>query len=383
MLSFLGQVEIVFGLWCIPLFIVLAWTQGWSTVQTYVNSRDYAEAIYIIIILAITSTYPIIRFAEKCLGKLAEMGGGTPLAWWVVLLCVGPLLGAVIKETVAMTLVAVLLGRHFFAYRPTRVLAYATMALACTNISAAGMITSFGSSSTLIAANAWGWKTPFMFTQFGWKAIGGILLANGVYYAWFKEEFKKLAARKDALVKEGKRPLEPPLWITFVHVLFLIWLISNSHSPLIAAGSFVLFMGFYRATAPYQTFLDLREPIFVGFFLASLIIMSGLQTWWIVPIVENLTPSSALLASLGISAVTHNASSNLLYVQIPNLSDALKYVLFAGTAAAGGLTLMANGPNLIAYSLLEPFFKHKISFARFFLFALIPTLILVGCLVLL
>ena len=92
LLSFIGQVEIVFGLWCIPLFIMLAWTYGWSTVQTYVNSRDHGEAIYIVIILAITSTYPIIRFAEKCLGKLAEIGGGTPLAWWVVLLCVGPLL---------------------------------------------------------------------------------------------------------------------------------------------------------------------------------------------------------------------------------------------------------------------------------------------------
>ena len=173
----------------------------------------------------------------------------------------GPLARVVIKETVAMTLVAALLGRHFFAYRPARVLAYATLALACTNISAAGMITSFGSSSTLIAAHAWGWKTPFMFTHFGWKAIVGILLANGVYYAWFREEFKKLALKREPLGEEGRRPQEPPLWLSCVHILFLIWLIANSHTPLIAAGSFVLFMGFYRGTAPYQSFMDLREPI--------------------------------------------------------------------------------------------------------------------------
>ena len=379
---FLGEVEIIFGLWCIPLFLALTYTHGWLTVTNYVNSRDYGEAIYIIVVLAFASTYPIIRLAEKGLGKLAALGGGSPLAWWVVLLSVGTLLGALIKETVAMTILAVLIGRHFFVQGPSSKLAYATLALACVNISAAGMLTSFGSSSTYIVAKAWGWDTSYMFAHFGWKALLGIVLANLTYYGFFKEEFKKMAVVKKHHFELVDLPLETPLWISWVHILFLIWLIYNGQTPLIAAGSFILFLGFYRATVPYQSYMDLRQPLLVGFFIASLIVMSGLQVWWIVPIIESLTAGSALLVSLAISAVTHNASSTLLYAQIPHLSDTLKYVLFTGTAAAGGLTIMANGPNLIAYSILERFFNYNVSFVRFFLFALIPTLIVVLCLML-
>ena len=44
--------------------------------------------------MALASTRPIIDLAESALRRLATLGGGTPAAWWITILIVGPLLGS-------------------------------------------------------------------------------------------------------------------------------------------------------------------------------------------------------------------------------------------------------------------------------------------------
>ena len=369
---FFGEVEVVYGFWCFLLFSVAASWHGVQPVLKYIASYDYNEAFFVAVALATASTYPIMRFADKSLSRLADLGGGTPLAWWVLLLTFGPLLGALLKETVAMTILAVLLTKHFFSCRPSKSLAYATLALLFTNISVAGILTTFASSSIVMVANSWKWNTVYLLQTFGWKVVAGIVVSNGLYFWLFHKELRSLKLLK----KELKGQPEVPFWVTAVHLLFLAWIALNSANPIILIPSFILFIGFYQATAPYQVFMNLREPLFVGFFLASLIVLSDMQFWWIEPVVERLDETGLYFASLLISAFTHNSSAALLYSHLPNLNEHVKVLLMSASMAAGGLTIMANGPNIVAYSLLEESFDHEMSFTKLFIAAFLPTLIM-------
>lgn len=372
LLFFFGEVEVVFGVWCGVLFVLASFTFGWSAILSYMASHDYSEAIFVAVALALASTYPIMRFADKVLSAFAHLGGGSPLAWWVLLLTIGPLLGAVMKESVAMTILALLMAKHFFVCRPSQPLAYATLGLLFTNISVSGLFTSFASSAVLMVAAPWKWDSFFMWRTFGWRGLAGIAVSNLIYFLAFHKEL--CALRKP--VREEAPQVEVPLWVTAIHLLFLTWITVNSAYPIVVIGSFILFLGFYQATAPYQVFMNLREPLLVGFFLASLILISGLQTWWIEPIVEGLHTGALYLAALVITSFTHNASAALLFVHLPNLTESVKYLLICATMAGGGLTIMANGPNLVAYSILSEFFNRDMSFTRLFLAALVPTLVM-------
>lgn len=372
LLFFFGEVEVVFGVWCCILFIIASFSFGWNAILSYMAAHDYSEAIFVAVALALASTYPIMRFADKVLSAIARLGGGSPLAWWVLLLTIGPLLGAVMKESVAMTILALLLARHFFVCRPSLPLAYATLGLLFTNISVSGLFTSFASSAVLMVAAPWKWDTPFMWHTFGWKGIAGIVVSNLIYFLLFHKELRSMQ-----LPPEKEAPqVEVPLWVTGIHLIFLTWITINSSHPIVVIGSFVLFLGFYQATAPYQIFMNLREPLLVGFFLASLILLSGLQIWWIEPVVEGLNRGGLYLAALIITSFTHNASSTLLFAHLPHLTEQVKYLLITATMAGGGLTIMANGPNLVAYSILSDFFNRDMSFTRLLLAALIPTLVM-------
>ena len=49
----------------------------------------------------------------------------------------------------------------------------------------------------------------------------------------------------------------------------MAWTVVNSHYPALFLGGFLFFLGFVRATAAYQSRLDLKAPLLVGFFLAG------------------------------------------------------------------------------------------------------------------
>jgi hypothetical protein len=57
----------------------------------------------------------------------------------------------------------------------------------------------------------------------------------------------------------------------------MAWTVFNAHYAALFLGGFLFFLGFARATAPYQGRIELKTPLLVGFFLAGLVIHGGLQ----------------------------------------------------------------------------------------------------------
>ena len=218
---FMGEVEAVFGIWLIPLFVAITAFHGWATMVEYVGNVNVADAIFVVVIMAMASSLPIVRFTETVIAKVSAVGKGTPASWWLAILTLGPLLGSFITGPAAMTICALLLRHRFYGLKPSGRLKYATLGLLFVNISVGGVLTQFGSPPVVIAASAWNWDLAYMLTHFGWKAVIGIISSNLLYLTVFRREFSTLATNvpDEEQDQERRRPI--PWRITAIHILFL------------------------------------------------------------------------------------------------------------------------------------------------------------------
>ena len=383
-LHFFGEVEVVFGLWAVPLMGAIVAYHGWKTAEEYFNTTvNYTEPLFVVVIMALASTRPIITLAESALQRFARLGGATPAAWWVSILIVAPLLGSFITEPAAMTIAALLLARQFFDLRPSMSLRYATLGLLFVNVSIGGTMTHFAAPPVLIVAREWGWSTAFMMSHFGWRAVLAVVASTTLYYVSYLKEFRALAnvraiaeremASDDAVPAQSLLPV--PAWVIIVHIAFIVFTVANSHYPALFFGGFFFFLGFARATAAFQTLADFKTPMLVGFFLAGIVIHGGLQGWWIGPLLSSLSQIGLFWMATALTAFNDNALITKLATLVPDFSDAFKIAVVEGAVTGGGLTVIANAPNPAGQALLIRFFDGAVSPLRLFAAAAIPTLI--------
>ena len=385
LLHFLGEVEVIFALWGVPLVIAIVLSRGWDTAAHYLNDTvNYTEPLFVVVIMALASTRPIIELAEGTLRRLANLGGGTPAAWWVVILVAGPLLGSFITEPGAMTISALLLARQFYDLKPSPRLKYATLGLLFVNVSIGGTLTHFAAPPILMVARPWNWNTEYILGHFGWRAAVAIAVSTLAYYLVFRKEFAALATRPPVpdvmpptpeAVAYGTPSLPTPWWVTSVYVLFMIWTVINAHYPALFLGGFLFFLGFDRATAAYSTLSDFRTPLLVGFFLAGLVVHGGLQAWWIAPVISTLSETPLFISATILTAFNDNALITYLATLVPDLHEGLKQAVVAGAVTGGGLTVIANAPNPAGQALLGRFFDDAVHPLYLFAGAMIPTLV--------
>jgi Putative Na+/H+ antiporter len=375
-LHFLGEVEAVFGIWVIPLALLMWIYKGPEVTRHYLDQDvSYVEPLFVVIIMAVAASRPIVQAAARILGLVARQ---SPARWWFALLTLGPLLGSFITEPAAMTLCAMLLGREFYRLSPSLRFMYATLGLLFVNISVGGALTNFAAPPVLIVAGKWGWSTLYMLEQFGLRAVAGIIVGNLAYFLIFRKEFTQLAVHGRIIPPDDADGLEPvPLWITGVHLAFLGWTVLVAHEPALFIGGFLFFLAFTMATAAYQDEIQMRSPMLVGFFLAGLVIHGGLQGWWIEPVLSRLGEYPLLFGATVLTAFNDNAAITYLATLVPNFSDSLKVAVMSGAICGGGLTVIANAPNPAAQSLLQKYFPGGgIAPGSLFLAALFPTLVM-------
>ena len=386
LLHFVGEVEVVFGLWAIVLFVAMVGHLGMAGATHYFNDTvNYTEPLFVVVIMALASSRPVVGFAEAALGRVAGLGRGTSTAWWLSILTIGPVLGSFITEPAAMTICALLLGRQFYDLQPSRRLKYATLGLLFVNVSIGGTLTNFAAPPILMVARPWGWDTAFVMGHFGWRAVLAILTSNALYLLVFRRELAALAllpAEPDVVRPDddgGRTPaaglLPVPAWLVAVHLAFMAWTVLNAHYPALFIWGFLIFLGFTKATAAYQSQIELKAPLLVGFFLAGLVIHGGLQAWWIGPTLASLTVEPLFFASTLLTAFNDNALITYLATLVPNLSESLKVAVVEGAVTGGGLTVIANAPNPAGQALLGRFFGHAIHPLGLLLGALLPTII--------
>ena len=398
---FLGEVEAIFGIWLIPLLIslVLMVPDGLSTAAFYVDTRNYTEPIFVVIIMAIASSRPVIQFAESAMRGVASIGKESPAAWWLSILIVAPVLGSFITEPAAMTIASLLLGQQFYLLDPTPKFKYATLGLLFVNISVGGTLTHFAAPPVLMVADSWHWDLPYMFTHFGWRAVLGVVVATVIYYFIFRKNFDLLNERAKEL--KASNTFEPvpepaPFWVILVHLGFVAWTVFTLHHPAFFVGGFLFFLAFTMSTHHHQFDIQLKSPLLVGFFLAGLVTHGGLQGWWISPVLSSLKEVPLFIGATILTAFNDNAAITFLASQVPAFSPdmlvadhwvsktgealakarGLEYAVVAGAVTGGGLTVIANAPNPAGQSILNKYFRNGISPIGLLLGALFPTLIM-------
>ncbi len=389
-LHFLGEIEVVFGLWVIALMAAGVYFHSWHDVQLYLgHDVNFTEPLFVVVIMAIAASRPVIQFAEKCVAGVASLGGGTVASWWLAVLTLGPLLGSFITEPAAMTISAMILARKIYPLRPSGKLAYGTLGLLFVNVSIGGTLTHFAAPPILMVASLWEWDMGYVFSILGWKCALSILLGNGLYFLAFRRELAELDHRahpqagESRLLRWAEREDPVPRRVVLVHLGFLAWTVLCSHYPAMFLGGFLFFIAFVEATRHHQNLIGLRSPILVGFFLGALVIHGRCQSWWIEPLLTSGMPEwILLLGSAFLTAFNDNAAITYLASQAPGLSDFAKYAVVAGAVAGGGLTVIANAPNPAGQSILGRFFDGGVSAGKLALGAAIPTTLVVVILLL-
>ncbi len=388
---FLGEVEAIFGLWVIALAIAGSYYHSWYDFEIYLSKdRTFIEPLFVVVIMAIAASRPVLRFAERVMALAASLGKGSPAAWWLSVLIIAPILGSFITEPAAMTIGALLLAKKFYRYNPPAKLAYGTLGLLFVNISVGGTLTHFAAPPVLMVAGEWGWDMPFMFLHFGWKSAAGIVLGCVLYFLFFRKELERIGAKAKEMgddefgqVSWQDREDPIPLWVTLAHLAFLGWTVYTAHFPVLFIGAFLFFLAFVMATRHHQNAISMRSPMLVGFFLAGLVIHGGCQAWWIAPIIVQLPDQALMLGATILTAFNDNAAITYLAAQVEGISSAAKHAVVAGAVAGGGLTVIANAPNPAGQSILSRFFVGGISPLGLALGAAIPTVIVYLCLSLL
>ncbi len=179
LLEFMGQPEAVFGIWSVVLSLAMILMVGWQPTVEYLGQDGrYVEPMFVVVIMTVAASRPIIKLFELLLWRITNLMGGSLRAWWLVVLSLGPLLGSFITEPAAMTICAYLLAEKFYVLPISERLKYVTIAALFVNISVGATLTNFAAPPILMVADAWHWDLSFMLRNFGWKAVLAILAIN-------------------------------------------------------------------------------------------------------------------------------------------------------------------------------------------------------------
>lgn len=374
----LGEVEVVFGLWAGLFVIVYAALEGLERAITYVDHLDYTEPLFVFAIMAIASTKPVVNAAKKLmltLSYLVPLPGKVSMYW--TCLVAGPLLGSFITEPAAMTVTALLLRDLYFSRETSERLKYVTLAVLFVNISIGGVLTPYAAPPVLMVAGKWNWTAYYMLTHFGYKSVIAVVMNACLATAFL---WKELTSMQALHASEKLTGTKEPLWLKIVHLFFLALIVISSHHPAFFMGLFMFFLGINTITSEYQGPLKIRQSLLVAYFLAGLIVLGPSQAWWLKHLLAVLDSHTLFLGASMLTAITDNAALTFLGSQVENISEVSKYALVAGAVSGGGLTVIANAPNLAGFSILQKNFGASgISPLNLFLHALVPTVISMGC----
>ena len=374
-LHFLGEIEIVFGLWAAVLIFIWSMLFGSSSAISYIESLSFNEPIFVFVIMCLSATKPVISSTSHLINLVVKI---TPKAYqsilaYITILVIGPLLGSIITEPAAMTVTALLLRERYFNQSTNSKFKYATLGLLFVNVSIGGTLTNFAAPPVLMVARKWGWDNSFMLLTFGLKAISAILISTFLVTAIFFKELRKINI---SLPVNSVERRTIPWWMVAIHFIFIGLTIAHSHHTSFFVGLFLLFLGWVKVSVRYQDEIRLKESLLVAFFLAGLVTLGNLQDWWLKPLITDLHDLVLYFGTIGLTAFTDNAILTYLGTLIPDMNDSSKYYLVAGAITGGGLTVIANAPNPAGYGILQPCFgKEGISPLFLILGALPPTII--------
>lgn len=369
------EVELVFPFFAVFYFGIFCLRNGLQEGIAHFSDLHFQEPIFVFFIVLMSSVQPLLILAERGLQKLGSVLSqrtrwDLKLSELLCLLTLGPLLGSLITEPAAITISALMVKKMFPS--ASKKFMYSLLATLFVNISVGGALTAFAAPPILMVARPWGWSSLFVFKNFGWKAILILIMNSGWIVFRFRNEILKYARHLSA----GHENEKLSNWKVIVfHVLSLVLLILFSHQTIHSIFVFLIFLAGYYYWKKNQKNLKWKESFLVGFFLAGVVLLGSFQSWWIEPLFQQTTSFTLYLGASILTGFVDNAALTYLGTLVPHLSLHDQYFLVAGSLVGGGLTLIANAPNMVGFSLLAEKFEGGFESSLLFIYALVPTLL--------
>jgi len=404
----LSEVEAVFGVWAFVLLVLMALAAGVTDAVAYLDTRNFTEPAFVFAIMVVAASRPILQLVVAVVRLLARaLPIHRALATYFVTLSFVPLAGSFVTEPAAMTLAALLLRDAYFRRPGQAGFKYLTIGVLFVNVSIGGVLTAYAAPPVLMVAQTFGWDTAFMAGQFGWRAVLAVMINAGLLTLVCRAQLLSgevgpahaAAPARDGAAQgrkaqqgstqnaQGAAPAHPPAdprlpvpWIVVgIHLFFLVGIVLSAHHPIVFLGFLMLFIGYAGAYRRHQNTLLIREGLMVGFFLAGLVILGGLQQWWLQDLLAGLPPLVLFWGATLLTAVTDNAALTYLGSLVQGTDALWRYMLVAGAVTGGGLTVIANAPNPAGFAILKGAFPDgAISPLKLLLSALLPTLVAAG-----
>jgi hypothetical protein len=207
-----------------------------------------------------------------------------------------------------------------------------------------------------------------MFHHFGIKALIAVVANALIVTSMFNKHLP------NASISKSKNDV--PAFVISVHLLFLISIVIFAHHPVVFMGLLLFFLGYTQAYAKHQSPLLLKQALMVSFFLGGLVVLGGLQEWWLQAVVQGMNEEWLFYGSVALTSIADNAAIAYLGSLVQGTTEAFKYALVAGVLAGGGLTVIANAPNPAGAALLKAHFPNgAISALSLLIAAFVPTLV--------
>ncbi|HEX5805547.1 MAG TPA: putative Na+/H+ antiporter [Macromonas sp.] len=344
----LGEVEVVFGFWAMVLILCMLALQGPTEATAYLDSRNFTEPMFVFAIMVIAASRPILQLAGwvvRLFVRYLPLPRG--MATYFVVLAVVPLMGSFITEPAAMTLAALMLRDTLFNHPVSSKLKYATLGVLFVNISIGGTLTPYAAPPVLMVAAKWQWDLWFMVSQLGWKAAVAVVINAASAMLLLRHELGHMEAQTQ------QQQDSVPTLLILAHLFFLVTVVIFAHHPAVFLGLFMFFLGVASAYQRHQNPLILREAFLVAFFLAGLVVLGGLQQWWLQPLLLRMDADSIFFGATLLTAITDNAALTYLGSLVEGLSPEFQLALVAGAVTGGGLTVIANAPNPAGVAILR------------------------------
>ncbi len=367
----MSEVEVVFGFWAIIFTLAYVLIGGYAAASDYVTTRSYNEPLFVFVIMVVCSSKPVRDFVNRLISVVIKLPILKPqIIFFFTAFAIAPLLGSFITEPAAMTIIATLVLNALLEKNEiSEKFRYAILGLLFVNISIGGTLTPYAAPPVLMVTEKWGWDMSFMLTHFGWKAALACFVSTLICFLQNKKSilsFKIVSSSSQA----------SPLWVQLMSLIFVGVIVLWHKLPIVFIGLFLAFIVFAQFTRKHQHKLKMKESGLVGFFLAGLVVLGGLQSWWLEPIISRLSSAFLYTSAIALTAVTDNAAITYLGTLVSHLADESKYVLVAGAVVGGGLTVIANAPNPAGYGILNSSFgEDGIKASKLFVGALMPTLV--------
>lgn len=369
----LSEVEAVFGVWACVLLASMALLVGIEDAVVYLDTRNFAEPAFVFAIMVVAASRPVLELVNMLVKGLSRvLPFNNELATFFVIMSFVPLAGSFITEPAAMTLAALMLRDAYFHRSGQAGFKYMTIGVLFVNISIGGVITAYAAPPVLMVASTFGWDTAYMASHFGWRAVVAVVINAAVLTLICRPYLL------DGTIggEDESKPARPavPFTVIAIHTFFLIGIVLSSHHPIVFLGFLMLFIGYAHAYSRHQNPLLIREGLMVGFFLAGLVILGGLQKWWLQDLLGGLSPMVLFWGATALTAITDNAALTYLGSLVEGTNELWRYMLVAGAVTGGGLTVIANAPNPAGFSILKASFPDgAISPLKLLLSAAIPT----------